>query len=231
MSANKMMQYTTKSGKVRVRTMPNGNEKSDLYTALKNAVNVYTPIVKGLLHPQLVAERPAGDLERILAFRKEQKTRFNDESDKARGVMVKENIGRGEWILEMTGEIYLESQVKDRSIMEGENSHYLYKDIRLGAGNEPICMAVWKQETVGKYIRRSCQPTGRLVHLYGTELHLMVESLRPMKSGDEVTLPLEADCQGFKDQLKCLHHQANPEDCPLEKERLLRKANKENPVR
>ncbi|EFP09653.1 hypothetical protein CRE_02710 [Caenorhabditis remanei] len=210
--------------------IPNSNEKSDLYAVLKNAVNVYTPIVKGLLQPQLVAERPAGDLERILAFRKEQKTRFNDESDKARGVMVKENIGRGEWILEMTGEIYLESQVKDRSIMEGENSHYLYKDIRLGAGNEPICMAVWKQETVGKYIRRSCQPTCRLVHLYGTELHLMVEAQRPMKSGEEVTLPLEADCQGFKDQLKCLHHQANPEDCPLEKERLLRKASNENPT-
>ncbi|KAF1755971.1 hypothetical protein GCK72_012424 [Caenorhabditis remanei] len=159
MSANKMMQYTTKSGKVRVRTIPNSNEKSDLYNVLKNAVNVYTPIVKGLLQPQLVAERPAGDLERMLAFRKQQKTRFNDESDKTRGVMVKEDIGKGEWILEITGEIYLESQVKDRSIMEGENSHYLYKDIRLGAGNEPICMAVWKQETVGRYIRRSCQPS------------------------------------------------------------------------
>ncbi|EFO98828.1 hypothetical protein CRE_03488 [Caenorhabditis remanei] len=231
MSANKMMQYTTKSGKVRVRTIPNGNETSDLYNVLKNAVNVYTPIVKGLLHPQLVAERPAGDLERVWTFRKQQKTRFNDESDKTRGVMVKEDIGRGEWILEMTGEIYLESQVKDRSIMERENSHYLYKDIRLGAGNEPICMAVWKQETVGRYIRRSCQPTCRLVHLYGTELHLMVEALQPMKSGEEVTLPLEADCQGFKDQLKCLHHQANAEDCPLEKERLLSKAQRGNPVR
>ncbi|KAF1755970.1 hypothetical protein GCK72_012423 [Caenorhabditis remanei] len=51
-----------------------------------------------------------------------------------------------------------------------------------------------------------------------------------MKSGEEVTLPLEADCHDFKDQLKCLHHQANPEDCPLEKKRLLRKAQKENPT-
>ncbi|KAF1755992.1 hypothetical protein GCK72_012445 [Caenorhabditis remanei] len=101
MSGNKMMQYTTKSGKVRVRTMPNSNEKSDLYNVLKNAVNVYTPIVKGLLQPQLVAERPAGDLERVLDFRKQQKTRFK--IDKTQGVMVKEDIGKGEWILEITG--------------------------------------------------------------------------------------------------------------------------------
>ncbi|KAF1755995.1 hypothetical protein GCK72_012448 [Caenorhabditis remanei] len=224
------MQYFSKSGKLRIRTIPNCNEKSTLSTVLKGAVNEYTPIVKGFIHPKLVGERPAGVREKVFTFRKKQKARLIDEDDKKQGVIVREDIGTGGWILEMTGRIYLESEAKERSEMEGENCHHLYDGIKLGGDKEQICMSVWRTETVGKYIRRSCQPTCELRHLFGSELHLIVIARKPMKRGDEVTLALESDCVDFKEQLKCIHHRWNPEDCPLEKQRLLRKAQKESPA-
>ncbi|KAF1755891.1 hypothetical protein GCK72_012344 [Caenorhabditis remanei] len=230
MSQNKMMQYTTKNGKLRIRTIPNSKEKSTLSAVLKDAVNEYTPIVEGFLHAKLVGERPAGVREKVLAFRKKQKARLIDETEKKSGVIVREDIGTGGWILEMTGRIYLQSEAKERSEMEGENCHHLYNGIKLGGDKEQICMSVWRTETVGKYIRRSCQPTCELRHLFGSELHLIVVARKPMKRGDEVTLALESDCVDFKEQLKCIHHRWNPEDCPLEKQRLLRKAHKESPA-
>ncbi|EFO98413.1 hypothetical protein CRE_29215 [Caenorhabditis remanei] len=210
--------------------IPNSNEKSTLSTVLKDAVNKYTPIVKGFIHPKLVGERPAGVREKVFAFRKKQKARLIDEDDKKQGVIVREDIGTGGWILEMTGRIYLGSEVKERSEMEGENCHHLYDGIKLGGDKEPICMSVWRTETVGKYIRRSCQPTCELRHLFGSELHLIVVARKPMKRGDEVTLALDSDCLDFQNQLKCIRHKWNPEDCPLEKQRLLKKAQKESPA-
>ncbi|KAF1755972.1 hypothetical protein GCK72_012425 [Caenorhabditis remanei] len=224
------MQYFSKSGKLRIRTIPNSNEKRILSTVLNDAVNEYTPVVKGFLHAKLVGERPDGVREKVFAFRKKQKARLIDETEKKSGVVVREDIGTGGWILEMTGRIYLESESKERAEMEGENCHHLYDGIKLGGDKEQICMSVWRTETVGKYIRRSCQPTCELRHLFGSELHLIVVARKPMKRGDEVTLALESDCQDFKEQLKCIHHRWNPEDCPLEKQRLLKKAQKESPT-
>ncbi|EFP06367.1 hypothetical protein CRE_07585 [Caenorhabditis remanei] len=68
------------------------------------------------------------------------------------------------------------------------------------------------------YVHRSCQPTCELRHLFGTELHLIVVALKPLKRRDEVTLPLEPDCLNFETQLKCLHHEWNlimPKDMRL----------------
>ncbi|KAF1746519.1 hypothetical protein GCK72_022975 [Caenorhabditis remanei] len=208
----------------------NTEERIAQYTVIKNAINTYTPLVRGFLHDLIVAERSVEDREKILTLRSEKKTRFFDEENKKLGVTAGKDIGTGEWVLEMTGKVFLDSEVKDRAVMTCGASHHLYQGIPCGRDNESICMAVWMKDTIGMYIRRSCQPTCQLVHHFGTELHLVVEALKPLNGGDEVTLAHESDCLGSQHQLKCAEHEKNPDDCPMEQKRLLRKAQNENPA-
>ncbi|EFO95888.1 hypothetical protein CRE_14972 [Caenorhabditis remanei] len=123
-------------------------------------------------------------------------------------------------IMEMTGFISTPSEV------ERGDGVFVYdglmkEGIDKNSPDSLLCIDTKRGGNEAKLIRRSCAPNSILKHVVGTEsIEILVVASEQMDEGTEVKLPFDVDFVERGEPLKCVEHEKNMSECPMEMRRI-----------